>query len=369
MKNQDSIIARLLVENSNKGNKVIEHGCLEKTDYNVWVNLEKHLFDTACKICIRCGNKFTSICEHISKSGDYVDEMFKNINHIFTIIGDINSHRLWYIQETAGQIISLILNLPRALFGEHKFREFRLGLEDYLAGLIIIQKAKSSEQLDEEDQERKRTNVPGDPPSQPDGDEPEFSSVEDDEVEPEFSSAEKNVLYVLKYQSDCEQFHHNVEKVAVIFVTLEGVEVVIEPAYHCLDCDIFFMSEWDYNNCIHKYGVILGNICFRNSKSDKLSVFAQEHSLLNKCGYNVNQQDNLSSKKRQEIIKRVIELGIMTKGRVLNLLEWLIKFHGSNPKNEIAKSKWQEDWVYTKRLSVGMQPVYRIKYIQKGIIL
>lgn len=76
---------------------------------------------------------------------------------------------------------------------------------------------------------------------------------------------------------------------------------------------------------------------------------AQE-SKLKKYGYSVAWNSPLSTKKRQELLKDLIESGKITKGYVISYLKHNIKINGKKETNEFAVLKWKEDLDYIYKL-------------------
>ncbi len=84
--------------------------------------------------------------------------------------------------------------------------------------------------------------------------------------------------------------------------------------------------------------------------SDK--EFGAEKSLLNRCGYNVNATDNLTTKERQRILADVIDLELMTPARIISFLEWVEKKHRQHIE---ACYKWEEDIAFVRDYKVNPQ--------------
>lgn len=76
---------------------------------------------------------------------------------------------------------------------------------------------------------------------------------------------------------------------------------------------------------------------------------AQE-SKLKKYGYSVAWDSPLSTNKRQELLKHLIESGKITKGYVISYLKHNIKINGRKETNEFAVLKWKEDLDFVYKL-------------------
>lgn len=76
---------------------------------------------------------------------------------------------------------------------------------------------------------------------------------------------------------------------------------------------------------------------------------AQE-SKLKKHGYSVAWDSPLSNKKRQELLKDLIETGKVSKGYVISYLKHNIQINGKKESNEFAVSKWKDDLEFVYNL-------------------
>lgn len=98
--------------------------------------------------------------------------------------------------------------------------------------------------------------------------------------------------------------------------------------------------------------MFFGNFIY-NDGSDGYFSLRNEHSLLNLCGYNVGQKDNLSAITRQQILREVIELGLMSKSEVIKYLDHYINLNRGQSSKRLAVEKWSKDldFVNSYRLS------------------
>ena len=75
--------------------------------------------------------------------------------------------------------------------------------------------------------------------------------------------------------------------------------------------------------------------------------------VLNLCGYNVGQQDDLSRDERHLILENAMDRGICGKAKVISHLQWLINSRGRDPGMEIACEKWRDDLEWARDYRVG----------------
>lgn len=68
----------------------------------------------------------------------------------------------------------------------------------------------------------------------------------------------------------------------------------------------------------------------------------RDESMLHAYGYNVSQSNNMSESERQTLLFEIIDSGILSRSRVIYLLDFFIKMH-STDKDYIARNKWAID--------------------------
>lgn len=84
-------------------------------------------------------------------------------------------------------------------------------------------------------------------------------------------------------------------------------------------------------------------------KSTEFTDRASE-SKLKKYGYSVAWDSSLSNKKRQDLLKLLIETGEVSKAYVISYLKHNIQINGKKKSNEFAVLKWQDDLDFIQRL-------------------
>ena len=82
----------------------------------------------------------------------------------------------------------------------------------------------------------------------------------------------------------------------------------------------------------------------------------ETRSVLNKLGYNVNQNDDLSDNERQCILIEAMENRNVSKRRLIRFLEWLVEENGNYRKMELAVSKWKRDIEFVKAYTLKKRP-------------
>lgn len=158
--------------------------------------------------------------------------------------------------------------------------------------------------------------------------------------------------------------NHNIETVQanISIITPSGtVERLLVSAGYCQQCKIYFILETDYIQAKNK-GILLCRQITRDVyercgdelfDGTKLNV----ESLLHQIGYNVNAQDNLTSKQRQKLLKLAIDNNLYSTSGLLSFLDWLIARNKkvSNRDMSQAISKWAEDRIFVANYKLDSQ--------------
>lgn len=158
--------------------------------------------------------------------------------------------------------------------------------------------------------------------------------------------------------------NHNIETVQanINIMTQAGtVERLLVSAGYCQQCQIYFILETDYIQAKNK-GILLCRQITRDVyerygdelfDGTKLNV----ESLLHQIGYNVNAQDNLTSKQRQNLLKLAIDNNLYSTSGLLSFLDWLITRNKkvSNRDMSQAISKWAEDRIFVANYKLDSQ--------------
>lgn len=167
-------------------------------------------------------------------------------------------------------------------------------------------------------------------------------------------------LYVHKGQIICHKQKHDIEQATAIMQNIRGNEIKLNVS-HCLFCNKFFILHSVYNTYREKYGTVLGDIKLLSGESfDSYSPDLAAESILHLCGYSVSQKSKLSMVDRQAIIAAVIDSGAMSKGQVINLLQYLIDLSQKKDNMKYAIDKWHEDLEFTLAYNTAQQSHYHI---------
>lgn len=119
---------------------------------------------------------------------------------------------------------------------------------------------------------------------------------------------------------------------------------IITPAIYCSTCRRHFILEEDYE-AVLRYGAPLCRTVTIDSyiKMNTGKLQYNDESLLHSLGYNVNAQEGLTDRDRQQILRVVIDEGVMGKTDVLSFLDYLIRRSKGSPRLDNAREKWTRD--------------------------
>ncbi len=146
----------------------------------------------------------------------------------------------------------------------------------------------------------------------------------------------------------CTNRNHQLQRIkAMVNIMSNGsVREVSTDAAYCPDCNKYYILESDYYLLKRQ-----GHICCKVVELEELvqnsrnsSAFAnwQSKSLLRMYGYNVNQNEMLTSKDRHRILSFVMENKIMSSDEIVNHLQLQIKMRKGRNNMQTAINKWQE---------------------------
>ncbi len=125
------------------------------------------------------------------------------------------------------------------------------------------------------------------------------------------------------------------------------------PGMYCVKCNKYYIYEGTYQSMKR-----IGYICCKviklsdlkqfeeNDKNNNLFDSWQSKSLLNLYGYTVDQNKNLTSKERHQILAFIIENNILSQYKIVNYIQGFIKLRKNNKNMKSAIDKWNEDMKY-----------------------
>ena len=163
-----------------------------------------------------------------------------------------------------------------------------------------------------------------------------------------------NRLYINKRIHDCQRNGHIVVSVTGVVKKIDGRDLNINAQY-CATCRKYYIEKEQFDRYRALYGIILGHFAYCDGLNKGYAPLMNQYSLLNLCGYNVNQKDDLSSKTRQAVLKYVIVNKLMSKPDVIKHLDYYINLNGSQSNKKIAVRKWKEDLDYVNNLDMTKQ--------------
>lgn len=80
-------------------------------------------------------------------------------------------------------------------------------------------------------------------------------------------------------------------------------------------------------------------------------------SILHKVGYNVSDKENLSQEERRNILKNIIESGLLTRSQVSSHLDYLIRRSKGQKRLRRAIEKWTSDRKFISELKLNLNSV------------
>lgn len=161
----------------------------------------------------------------------------------------------------------------------------------------------------------------------------------------------------------CINNGHQLESImAVMYIRKSSTEGVIPykiPAGYCPQCKKYFIHSDVYeSHQLFRLDVtsdIIDEIGYRNKEMPKPAIWDNhaKESTLKKCGYCVNQTENLDQKVRLKILYSIIQHNIMGKMDILDFLNWLIETRKHIPQMNKAIRLWHHDYLTLSAFEVG----------------
>ena len=196
----------------------------------------------------------------------------------------------------------------------------------------------------------------------------DFSKDKDEKTPEDGESSETLEEMEIDYRSffvhgdmrQCDINGHDYKKIIARIPIYTGNKVAeIEvPAFHCIDCDAFYISEAVYNKVLSK-----GRLLCQLVSKDELIKYRKQAKFnelkpqgkLAIVGYNVGSIDNLSARHRQTILEYAIREGIVTKKEAISYLKFFIRLNEGKKSSENAIRKWNEDLNYLMGIDISNQ--------------
>lgn len=168
----------------------------------------------------------------------------------------------------------------------------------------------------------------------------------------------------------CMHASHKLENIVaainIIDRNNEERQIRVNAGY-CSNCKIFFIMESTYENLKNK-GIPICRVSDEKTYMKNHSVngmrLAQE-SILMQYGYNVNQQDGLSSSRRQKILAVLIDKKILRKSEIVSYLDFFISQRQTQSKYQVAISKWEADREFVENYRIGEYHLYGVNAIYR----
>ena len=192
-----------------------------------------------------------------------------------------------------------------------------------------------------------------------------------DKVIEYFEPRDKTIEFLVRINTfKCQAKGHEIEEIRAVVNVFDkktkSVKEIEITAFYCRQCRLYFLYESEYKTLLH-YGIPTCPIHEENKYfiDDMGFETYNTMSLLRQFGYNVNANENLSTLKRQNIIRMVIQNGIMTKSAVLSHLNYLVNSRKNIANMNNAIKKWNEDIEYTRNLPISNIPKVNIGAFRK----
>ena len=79
----------------------------------------------------------------------------------------------------------------------------------------------------------------------------------------------------------------------------------------------------------------------------------------------MDQQDDFDSQTRHFVLASIIYDNIMTKGEVIQYLEFFLRQNGNRSTHRLACKKWREDLEFVQNYNINVQPKIAVSGIRR----
>ena len=187
-----------------------------------------------------------------------------------------------------------------------------------------------------------------------------------DDKYPRFNSewSKETTLYIYKNSLICHNEKHPIVSRSVWLVGRDDLKITITNAEYCKYCDKFYLKYERFISLKKEFGILIGNFVEMYATATSLKA----ESTLHLNGYTVDQRYNLSAEDRQYIIKKLIDMEILTYKDILEYLNFFINTHKNDDRFLFAVAKWTEDlnFVLLQMLKLPPHIIKEIKSLDFG---
>lgn len=143
--------------------------------------------------------------------------------------------------------------------------------------------------------------------------------------------------------------HHKTENVTMITNNCLGKQVRFN-VFHCLNCNKYYTTAQTVKKEFPLIHYPFIPLQFANTNELQLN----EQSELKIYGYNA-QKNGLSEFERKNLLVSLLHYEILTKHKIIQILQFNINFHQSNPIFSEAISKWEDDLEFVQNYGLEKQ--------------
>ena len=153
----------------------------------------------------------------------------------------------------------------------------------------------------------------------------------------------------------CKEKNHDIVPCrGIVDVKTNGKGIISFPLYvgYCKECQKYYMFKTDFLELL-KNGEPMCDVIYIDEKKtiNNLKKFSfRSKSILNKMGYNVQENSGMSEKERREILIRAVESGKMSIHEEIDLLNLFIRIREKESKYVNAIKKWKSDISFLKTI-------------------
>ena len=154
----------------------------------------------------------------------------------------------------------------------------------------------------------------------------------------DFGSESVDVYVYFKLSNSCLHLQHSVESVTMRSINRQTGKRYQVNAYYCSKCRKYFINHEAVKGLIDRNMYPAFHYVIADHYDGELKPMSQ----LMLYGYSAR-ANGPSAVTRHNILKWVIDSGLMSKPEIIKDLQFKIAYNGKKPGNEAARDKWEDD--------------------------
>ena len=163
-------------------------------------------------------------------------------------------------------------------------------------------------------------------------------------------------IWIYSLKMPCHAHSNSIEMVTAYIPAVNSFEIYPINIYYCPICEKYYINSDQYQSFAKRHGLPHVRLMFARNANGNIDFSAwRSESPLHIMGYNVGNNDHLSSEARHQTLLHILNTNTMKKHEIISFLEFLIHKNDGNLRFENACSKWREDAEFLRNYNLDDQ--------------